>query len=143
MKPSFRKFIIAALLAGIVAAIINSILFFVFHATGVITDSVMIQNNQPLTIIPVIIFSLVPSLLAGVVFYLLCRYTKRGYSIFVIIALILLIVSFANPFIAIQDIPVGMGVVLNIMHIIVVGSILYFFRRTQTHMAEARASKLI
>jgi hypothetical protein len=70
MKPSFKTIIMAAALAGGVSALINSILYFIFHAAGVISDNVYVQENQPLTLMPVIIFSFVPSLLAGVVFYL-------------------------------------------------------------------------
>jgi hypothetical protein len=79
--------------------------------------------------VPVIISSVVPSLLAGIVFYLLCRYTSKGYRIFSIIALLLLVLSFANPFMSIPGIPLAMGLALNAMHVVVVASLLYFFRR--------------
>jgi hypothetical protein len=130
MKPPFKTIIMAAALAGGVSALINSILYFIFHATGVISDNVYVQENQPLTLMPVIISSFVPSLLAGFVFYLFCRYTKNGYRYFSILAIVLLLVSFANPFMAIKDIPLGMGIALNVMHIVVVTSLLYFFKRT-------------
>jgi uncharacterized protein (DUF2062 family) len=96
---------------------------------GIIPDNVFVQENQPLTVVPVIISSIVPSLLAGVVFYLLCRYSNKGYRIFSTIAIILLILSFANPFIAIKSIPLGMGLALNAMHIVVVTALLYSFKR--------------
>jgi uncharacterized membrane protein YhaH (DUF805 family) len=63
------------------------------------------------------------------VFYLLGRYTRNGYKIFFIIAILLLIVSFANPFMAIKDITISMGVALNVMHIVVVLCLLYFFKK--------------
>jgi hypothetical protein len=129
MKPSFKKVIRHAFLAGITAAVINSILFFLFSAIGIISDSIYIQDNQPLTLLPVVISSIVPSILAGMVFYLLGRYTRNGYKIFFIIAILLLIVSFANPFMAIKDITISMGVALNVMHIVVVLCLLYFFKK--------------
>ena len=129
MKPSFKSIITAAAVAGIVSAVVNSILYFIFHATGVIPDDVYIQENQPLTLFPVLISSFVPSLLAGVVFYLLCRYTKNGFRYFSILAITLLLLSFANPFMAIKNIPVGMGIGLSVMHIVVVASVLYYFKR--------------
>jgi hypothetical protein len=70
MKPSFKKIIAAAALAGIISAIVNSMLYSIFHAAGVISNEVYVQEHQPLTLLPVIFSSLVPSLLAGLVFYL-------------------------------------------------------------------------
>ncbi|HZF65873.1 MAG TPA: DUF6069 family protein [Chitinophagaceae bacterium] len=128
MKPSFKKIIAAAALAGIISAIVNSMLYSIFHAAGVISNEVYVQEHQPLTLLPVIFSSLVPSLLAGLVFYLFCRYSKDGYRYFSILAIILLIVSFANPFIAIKHIPLAMGIALNMMHIVVVASLLYSFK---------------
>jgi uncharacterized membrane protein YvlD (DUF360 family) len=129
MKPGFKSTIIAAAIAGVTAAIINSILYFLFLATGLISNSVFVQDGQPITVLPVIISSLIPSLLAGVVFYLLSRYTTNGYRIFSIIAIILLVISFANPFMAIEGVPLKMAIALNVMHIVVVASLLYFFKR--------------
>jgi hypothetical protein len=129
MKPSLKTVFTSAALAGMAAAFINSILFVLFNTMGIIPDNVFVQENQPLTVVPVIISSIVPSLLAGVVFYLLCRYSNKGYRIFSTIAIILLILSFANPFIAIKSIPLGMGLALNAMHIVVVTALLYSFKR--------------
>jgi hypothetical protein len=102
MKPSLKKIMTAALAAGSTAALINSVLFFLFRALGIITDDVFVQDNQPLTVIPVILSSLVPSLLAGVAYYFLSRYTRNGYRIFSTVALVLLLLSFANPFVGIR-----------------------------------------
>ena len=129
MKTSFKSIITAAAVAGVISAVVNSILYFIFHATGVIPDDVYVQENQPLTLLPVVISSFVPSLLAGIVFYLFCRYTKNGFRYFSILAIILLFLSFANPFMAIKNIPLGMGIALSVMHIVVVASLLYFFNR--------------
>jgi drug/metabolite transporter (DMT)-like permease len=129
MKTSFKSIITPAAVAGVISAVVNSILYFIFHATGVIPDDVYVQENQPLTLLPVVISSFVPSLLAGVVFYLFCRYTRNGFRYFSILAIILLFLSFANPFMAIKNIPLGMGIALSVMHIVVVASLLYFFNR--------------
>ncbi len=129
MKPSFKTIIRLAALAGVTSALINAVLFFLFNALGIISNTVFVQENQPLTVIPVLIASLLPSLLAGVVFFLLCRYTYKGYRVFSIAAIVLLLLSFSNPFIGIPGIPIGMAIALILMHIVVVGSLLYFFRR--------------
>ena len=129
MKPSFKPSIIAAALGGVTAAFINSILYFLFHAAGIIPNNVYVRENQPMSVVPVIFSSIVPSLLAGVVFYLLCRYTRNGHRVFSIIAIILLLLSFANPFVAIEGVPLGMALALDVMHIVVVASLPYFFTR--------------
>jgi drug/metabolite transporter (DMT)-like permease len=134
MKPSFKSIITTAAVAGVISAVVNSILYFIFHAAGVIPDDVYVQENQPLTLFPVVISSFVPSLLAGVVFYLFCRYTQKGFRYFSILAIILLLLSFANPFMAIKNIPLSMGLALNAMHIVVVTSLLYFFKRTKADL---------
>jgi hypothetical protein len=136
MKPSFKTIILAATVAGLTAAVINSVLYFVFDALGMFPGDVYIQENQPLSVVPVIISSIVPSLLAGVVFYLLCRFTRNGYRYFSIIAIILLLLSFANPFMAIKNVPLGMGISLNVMHVVVVASLHYFFKRVIAGEAE-------
>jgi hypothetical protein len=138
MKPSFKKSITAAALAGVTAAITNSVLFFLFHAVGVITDDVEVQDNQPLTVLPVLFSSIIPSLFAGIVYYLLSRYTKNGYRNFLILAVVLLFASFANPFVGIPGIPIGMGIALCLMHVVVVGALLYFFKKTRASELKPR-----
>jgi hypothetical protein len=132
MKPTFKKIMTAAIAAGSTAALINSVLFFLFRALGLITDDVFVQDSQPLTVVPVILSSLIPSLLAGVVYYLLSRYMRNGFRIFSIVAVVLLLLSFANPFMGIPGIPVAMGIALDTMHIVVAACLLYVFKRTQT-----------
>jgi hypothetical protein len=51
-KLSFKASLLAGLLASGVAAVINSILFFIFHGVGVIKDDIFVQPNQPLTVMP-------------------------------------------------------------------------------------------
>ena len=40
-------------------------------------------------------------------------------------------ISFINPFMGIPNITVSYGVALDIMHIVVVGSVLYFIQRAK------------
>ena len=130
MKPTFKTIMTAAALAGATAAIVNGILFLLLKAAGIFPDTVHVQTGQPLTVLPVVLSSIVPSLIAGVVFYLLCRYTQNGYRIFSIVAIILLVLSFANPFMGIEGIPLTMGIALNAMHVVVVAALMYFFKRS-------------
>ena len=128
-KLSFGQAVRTGLYAGVVAAAINAVLFLFFRALGLITDDVFVQPGTPMTVVPVIVSSLVPSVLAGMVYYLLDRFTANGYLIFLILSLVLLVLSFANPFVMIPNVPLSYGIALDIMHIVVVLSLLYFLRR--------------
>ena len=125
-KLYFKQIFLAGLTAAGVATIVNVILFYVFHGLGVIADNIFVQPNVPMTVVPIIIASIVPTIIASLVFFLLEKYTKKGFKIFRIISVILLILSLGNPFMAIQGITFGYGIVLCVMHIVVVVSLLYF-----------------
>lgn len=125
-KLNFKQAFTAGLMAAGIATVVNAILFLVFHSAGIIVDTIFIQPNQPMTIVPIIISSIVPTLIATLVFFLLEKFTKNGFKIFRIVAIILLVLSFVNPFMGIQGVTVGYAIVLNLMHVIVVGALLYF-----------------
>lgn len=130
-KITFKNAILAGLFAGIASALANAILFFVGRGAGIFTDDLLLQPGQPLTVVPVLLSSVLPSLVASIVFYLLDRYTQRGMLVFTIISLVLLVVSFMNPFIGIPGITVTQGILLNIMHITVVLALFFFLRRAK------------
>jgi len=125
-KLNFKKAFMAGLIAAGVATLVNAILFFIFKAAGIIVDTIFIQPNQPLTIVPIIISSIVPTLIATLVFFLFEKFTNNGFKIFRIIALVLMVLSLLNPFMGIQGVTVGYALVLDIMHVVVVGALLYF-----------------
>jgi hypothetical protein len=127
-KLNFQQSLVAALKAAGAAAVVNAILFFVFRATGVLTDDVFVQPGQTLTLAPVIMASIVPTLIAGIVFFLIEKYTNSGFRIFSIVAIVLGLLSLTSPFMQIKDVPMGFGVVLDIMHIVVVAALLYFLK---------------
>jgi len=122
----------AGLFAGLAAALIKAVLYFIFHSAGIITDSVMVQPNTPMTVVPVVMASLVPSIIAALVFFVFARYITNGYRYFRILAIVLLVASFANPFVGIPNVPLGYALALNLMHIPVVLALFYFFNRTLT-----------
>lgn len=129
-KLNFKQAFTAGLMAAGAATVVNAILFFIFHAAGIIVDTIFIQPNQPLTVVPIIISSIVPTLIATLVFFLLEKYTKNGFKIFRIISLVLMTLSFVNPFMGIQGVTMGYAIVLNVMHVVVVGALLYFIGKS-------------
>jgi hypothetical protein len=130
-KLSFKPIIVAGLIAASVSAVINTILFFVFQAAGVFTNDIMIQPNQPLSVIPIILSSIFPTLIASCIFFLFEKYGKNGFKTFSIVSIILLVLSFANPFFGIPNVTVPYAIVLNLMHIVVAFSLLYFIKRAK------------
>jgi hypothetical protein len=129
MKVHLFQSLKAGLLAGLVAALINGILFFIFQGAGVITDRVLLPNNEPMTLMPILFSSLIPPVLGSVAYYLLARFTSNGYRYFTIIAVILLMLSFANPFFGIPHVTVPYAIALNVMHVVVVAVLLYALRK--------------
>ncbi len=135
-KLSFKQIITAGLTAAVVAAVINAILFFVFHSLGTITDDIFVQPNQPLTIVPVIMASIVPSIVASLVFFLMEKYTNNGFRVFSIISILFMLASLAGPFMGIKGITTGYALVLCAMHIVVTVCLLYFFSRANKTKAK-------
>ncbi len=129
-KIAAKKLLWVAPLAGAIAAVINSVLFLIGSATGLIDAAVLVPGmNTPITIVPVIMSSFMPSLIAGLVLGVMNYFLNKPFKVFRIVALILLILSFANPFMGIPGIPVGMGIWLNLMHVVAAGTVVYCFGR--------------
>ena len=130
-KITFKQSIQAGLWAAVTAVVINVILFIIFHAAGVITDNIFIAPNMPLTVIPVIFSSVIPTLLASMVFFLFEKFSKQGFKIFTIISLVLLVLSFLNPFLKIPNVTIAYAIVLNVMHVVVVLALFYFIKKAK------------
>jgi drug/metabolite transporter (DMT)-like permease len=128
-KLNFKQSMSAGVKAAVAALVINGILFYVFRYAGVISDDILIDGKQPLSIIPIIISCILPSLMAALVFFLVEKFTNNGYIIFSVVALVLLVLSFLSPFLNIKGISVGYGITLNLMHVVVALSVLYFIKR--------------
>ena len=128
-KLSFKQSVLAGMWAAITASVINAILFFIYHAAGVITDAIFVQPGNPLSVINVIIFSIIPTLIASMVFFLFEKYTEKGFKMFTIVSIVLLILSFLNPFLGIPGVPVAYALALCTMHVVVVVLLLYFIKK--------------
>jgi hypothetical protein len=108
----------ASLLAGLGAAAANVVVYLIASAAGAIPQTVLIPGmNMPVTAVPVILNSFVPAILAGVLLALLNRFARRPVRLFRIIAVVLLLLSFANPF-TIPGAPIAMILALNVMHVV-------------------------
>jgi Family of unknown function (DUF6069) len=122
----------AAPLAGLIAAAINAVLYLIGDATGLMDKSVGMpspEGVQPITLMPVIMASILPSIVAGIVLALLNRFTANPMRVFGILAAALLLFSLSGPFTSIPGIPTGMALLLCVMHSVVAGVVWYIFNR--------------
>jgi hypothetical protein len=120
----------ASLFAAITATILNTVIFFSLSAMNIISPDYLVTDlNEPVSISHVIPASIFPLLIAGMLYWLLNRSTKKAFIIFTSLAVILLLASLVNPFLLINGIPLKMAMGLYLMHLVNFGAIVFFLRR--------------
>ena len=115
-------------LAGIVGAVLNTVVFFIARAAGAVNDSIIIRDGRPLLLVAVIISSIVPAFVAALLLFVLGRFTKAAVTIFTIVSIVFLVVSMMGPF-GTPGLPTGMRITLAVMHIVPAVVIVYFLRK--------------
>ena len=128
-KASGKKLLRIAPLAGLAAAGINASLYLLGTALGTMDPTVQVGPDQSITLLPVMLSSFVPALVAGLVLAGLNLFLARPFRVFNILALVILLVSFTNPYLMIENVPPLMGLWLNLMHVVVAGVVVYSFNR--------------
>jgi hypothetical protein len=126
------KFVQAGLIGGAIAAVINLILYFLGNAVNGGPMLVKPPGINTIAAVPwfmVIIQSILPGVIAGVLYGVLARFTARATTVFLVIAAIIFILFFLNPLLAAQN--VTTIVVLEIMHVIVAGFVIWFIFRAK------------
>lgn len=100
-KNAIAKCLQAGFIGGVIAAGINLILYFLGNAlngTSMVVDPPGPPPEQSLPIYPVIMLSIVPGIVAGLLYGLLKRFTSRARVIFLIFAIIIFATFFIGPF---------------------------------------------
>jgi hypothetical protein len=121
-----RQIMLGGAKAIVVAVVVNAVLFLIFHQAGVISDAIMLPNEGgPITLMHIVFSSIMPLVVATLLYLLLARFTNKATRIFRIVAIAFLVLSFITPF-NIPGITIGMVLVLNLMHLVAGGSTLYF-----------------
>ena len=128
-KVPLKQSLTAGAMAAGVAVVINAILFYAFHGAGILADDIFVQPNQPLTIVPIIMSSIVPILIAAILFFLLEKYTSNGLKIFNIVATILFVIFLVNPFTGIKGVTISYALALELMHLVVFLPLMFFLRK--------------
>ena len=97
---SSKKLLTAAPLAGILAAALNTVVYFIYKAIGF---NIMLplpnpadptQLTSPLSLTIVVALSFIAALAAGALLWVLNRYTTRPLTLFTIISAVVLVLSF-------------------------------------------------
>ncbi len=118
-KIAWGRLPVIALIAGVAAAISNTLVFFVASALGAIPQSVRLPApvNGPLSVGPVIVASIIGVLLAAIVFAVIGLAARRPVRLFRIVATVALLLSLLLPA-TIPGAPVSMILSLMLMHVV-------------------------
>lgn len=120
-------------LIALAAAVANALVYLIATAMRVIPSGFIIPGpGTPLTLGMVVGSTVVPALLAGVVFALLGRFTRRPTRNFVVLSGVFLALSFVTP-LTIPGAPLPMVLAMELMHIVavvvIVGGLITLARR--------------
>ena len=99
--------------AGIVAAVVNAIVF----ATGVIDPAVETPAGGPITLAPVVMFSVTANIIGGAVFWAVQRRASSPLRTWQIVVAVVTLVSFVS-IVGLQGAPTTMRFALVAMHVI-------------------------
>lgn len=118
-KIAWGRLSVGALLAAAVAAVVNTLIYVVASALGAIPQRVTLPApvNGPLSVGPVVVASIIGTVLAAIVFAVIGVMARRPVRLFLIIATVALALSLALPA-TIPGAPIGMILSLMLMHII-------------------------
>lgn len=137
-QPALRPFLTAGLIGGAVAVALNLVLYYVGAALAggellaVLPGS---TGPAPMPLIAVVLFSLVPGVVAGAAYWGLHRATKRPTAWLLAIAALAFLAFFPGPF----NVASGTTlVILELMHVTTAAPILWFLLRAQPR--ETRSS---
>jgi hypothetical protein len=109
---------VATVIGAVVAALGNMIVYVIANAAGSLPDDVPVNTfggEQAIDLPTVLAMSFVPILLAGVVLAVICRVSKRPFTVFWAITVLVWALSLASIF-SIEDAPGDMIVTLIFMH---------------------------
>lgn len=128
VKPvSYRRLLQGALLAAAAATLLNTALYFVGRIVGAFPPTLLVRG-EPFSVIPVVLLSFFPVLVAALIFALLARFAPRPKRIFYIIAGVVFVLMFFTPF-SVPGAPTLTIVVLELMHVVVAAAAVWAVRQ--------------
>jgi hypothetical protein len=116
---SWKRLPAVALLAAFGAAVVNAIVYSAASGLGLIPQDILVPapgGEQPLTVAPVVIGSVVGAIGGAGVFALIGMFARRPVKMFRTIATVVLVLSLATP-LTIPGAPLSMVLSLEAMHV--------------------------
>ncbi|MEZ4799228.1 MAG: DUF6069 family protein [Flavobacteriales bacterium] len=131
MTPRTRQTLNATLVAASLSSAINVLLFSFFTHKSWLNPMLKTGENesvQELTAMGILIASTLPIVVGSLIYLLLVKYTNNPKWIYWTMALLMMFLSFINPFM-IPGVEISTAISLNIMHIVcAVGSAFFLTR---------------
>ena len=113
-------------IAGVSAAGINALMFYVGSAVGCFPPTAVVQGQGPIGIANVLLMSVLPCIIGAVIFALLCRFTSNAVRIFQIVTGVVFALFLTGPITGITGVATREIVLLEVMHLVVAGACVYF-----------------
>lgn len=130
-STSVLSYVQTGLIAAVIAAVVNLVVYFVGQAMGVPYEIIM-QPGTPLTplqIPQILVMSILPGVVAALLAWALNRYLARGNTIFVGIAVLILLLSLVPLVTMAETVTTTTRIALAIMHVATAAIITYMLSR--------------
>ncbi|MCB0063944.1 MAG: hypothetical protein KDE19_17595 [Caldilineaceae bacterium] len=116
-KPTIGSIVRAGAIGIVIAAVLNLILYFISTAIGALP--IMSTMGQPITLVPVLTFTIGAGIAATILYLILTRFLDQGRAntVFVVIASLVLIGMAFTPMTSVVEPTVITVVMLEIMHL--------------------------
>lgn len=130
-KPSIGGIIRNGAIAGVLAIVVNAVLYLGAAALGWFPDTVLTPAGVPITLMPVIMITLGGAIAGTIGYLILSRFLSRQKANlwFTILAVIVLVVMAITPF-QIPGAPMMQIVTLQIMHLVAGLPLIYYLPRS-------------
>ncbi|MCU0500681.1 MAG: DUF6069 family protein [Anaerolineae bacterium] len=130
VRPAIGSIWKAGIVAAVVAAAANTVLYFLGRALGAFPDTALTPMGRPVDAVATIMVSVLGVLAATVVYTILARLldVARAKRWFLIIAIVVLVLMAPSPF-GIPGAPLSQVVIMEIMHLVAGISAIYFLTR--------------
>lgn len=98
LTVTLRGALTAGLTGGVIAAVVNAVIYFAAQALN--GGPLIVEagaSPQPLALVAVLLFSVLPGLVAGLIYWALARFTRRPARWFLLLSALVLVGFFFGP----------------------------------------------
>jgi hypothetical protein len=129
-KPAIGSIWRNGIIAAVAVAVVNALIYLLGAATGNMPQDVLTPQGTPITLALMVIMSIVPLLIGTFAYMILTRFTAKPLAnrIFVVVSILLLILMAISP-LQLAGAPIGMVVILEVVHLIAGGVLIYALTR--------------